>query len=244
MLKKIITYKTEGLLEEFSNFAVPLMFMQQKGGNGFITSLKTPIPLIIFARCHSILSLLIKDIEPLQIDAYSTIIIPAGISVDLVGISSTCELVLLSPTEQLIKKVSRQYAILIDELNDILTKVLQLPRSNWVNEIMHRYAFELMEAKSKSSDACTFLSSEILKETFFLYKEQNIALKNKFNLDTINLDRKSPIVRKAINFIEANLFKDISMDSLAKNVYASKSTMLRAFANDIGVTPFNYTEAS
>ena len=229
-----------GIFSEFVDLENPLKLVFQKGPEGHYGPYKFESASIVFARCHSIFSLQIVGKEPFRIDAYSTIVIPANTSFELEGAGSLCEFVIMIPSVKLIEKVSGLYSLSKEELTGILSKTSKLPRSNWVNEIMHRYVYERVQTKNKGNEACLFLESEILKEIYYLFKEQNIALKNRFNLDALNLDKKSSLVRKTVTFIESNLFRNITMEMLAKQAAASISSVQRAFTKELGVTPFNY----
>jgi AraC-like DNA-binding protein len=59
-------------------------------------------------------------------------------------------------------------------------------------------------------------------------------------LDGNNLDKKSPLLKKALHFIESNLFKDISIGELARHIAASESSLLRTFHKEIHRTPIGY----
>lgn len=227
-------------LSEFVDFNERLGIVFQKGGDEFSCSYKFTHPAILFSRCHSIFSLQIENKEPFTIDAYSTIAIPSKVSFKIISQSSICELAILLPDQKLIREVCTQYTINKEDVAQLFDSVHKLPRANWFNELMHRYVYERAVAKNQNNAACIFLEVEIIKELYFLFKEQNIAIKNRFNLDALNLDKKSDITRKLMIYIESNLFNEISSDDLTKHIGASESTIQRSFTKDVGISPFKY----
>ena len=45
---------------------------------------------------------------------------------------------------------------------------------------------------------------------------------------------------RAMRYIEANLFSDVSLPAIARHAFASPSTLLRHFRDDTGKTPHAY----
>ena len=50
----------------------------------------------------------------------------------------------------------------------------------------------------------------------------------------------SPLVTKAINYMNANYAEPLSLDDLAERIYATKQTLNYHFKKDLGCTPMNY----
>lgn len=50
----------------------------------------------------------------------------------------------------------------------------------------------------------------------------------------------SPLVTKAINYMNANYSEPLALDDLAERIYATKQTLNYHFKKDLGCTPMNY----
>ncbi len=50
----------------------------------------------------------------------------------------------------------------------------------------------------------------------------------------------SPLVTKAINYMNANYAEPLTLDDLAERIYATKQTLNYHFKKDLGCTPMNY----
>ncbi len=50
----------------------------------------------------------------------------------------------------------------------------------------------------------------------------------------------SPLVTKAINYMNANYAEPLALDDLAERIYATKQTLNYHFKKDLGCTPMNY----
>jgi len=53
-------------------------------------------------------------------------------------------------------------------------------------------------------------------------------------------EQASPIVTKAINYMNANYEEPLTLDDLADKIYATKQTLNYHFKKDLGCTPMNY----
>ena len=55
-----------------------------------------------------------------------------------------------------------------------------------------------------------------------------------------NAGQASPLVTKAINYMNANYAEPLTLDDLADRIYATKQTLNYHFKKDLGCTPMNY----
>jgi AraC-like DNA-binding protein len=195
---------------------------------------------ILFSRCQTNLKFSLKGKTSFDIDAYITVIIPPAQKFSIEAKNSINDFIIFCPSEKLMNKVIKQYALPKDDFKLIFSELQKLSRPNWLNEVMHRYSFERTTAGSHDNDACHFLEAEMMKEIFYLFKEKNIALKNRFNLDSANLDKKSSVVKKTLDYIEVNLLKEINWKKIVAHVGASESVINRKFQKEIEKTTFQY----
>ena len=218
------------ILEDFVDLSSAMQVVYQKRAEGFWPEISFSQPSFFFARCSSILELYEgKESAPHALDAYNFASIGAETKTHILGNSAISEGVFFSPSEQLIQKTNKTYGIDLDATVRAEKPIILLPRTNWLNEIMHRYIYERVVAKQKANAATEFLEVEILKEIHFRIQEQNIRNKSQFDLDPFAFDSRSPLLRKAMAFMDANLFRDIGIDDIVRKLKVSESTLFHKF---------------
>ena len=120
-------------------------------------------------------------------------------------------------------------------LEDVLAQLRFLPRTRWVDELVHRYVFERSVCERRNSRASRFLEAELTKEVYFLAREQ--------------LDRRErapgvfegdALAERARVWLEGHLFEPFHARDLVDHCHASESTVLRAFRKELGVSPLAY----
>jgi AraC-like DNA-binding protein len=112
------------------------------------------------------------------------------------------------------------------------------PRTNWVNELYHRYVFERAVCKKTDNDATRFLESEVLKELYFLAHSRDTE-KDRPSV----VESETDLVKRARASIEEHLFEPDVVKRLARACAASESTLLRAFKRELGQGPLAYVRA-
>ena len=110
-------------------------------------------------------------------------------------------------------------------------------RTNWINEVVHRYHYERWICQNQSNYVTDFLETEILKEVYFFAKEKEEQVHRNSVLESPN-----SIVEKALEYIHNNLFANFTIESLHKEIGTSASTLLRLFKKELGVTPYAYLQ--
>ena len=110
-----------------------------------------------------------------------------------------------------------------------------LPRTRWVDELVHRYLFERDVCARHGSLATRFLETELIKELYFLADEQRAG-----RARAPVVGEGSALVERARAAIEASLFAPFAMAALARACHASESSLTRAFKQALGITPGAY----
>lgn len=170
------------ILEEFVDLSGAMHVVYQKRAEGFWPEISFSQPSFFFARCSSTLELHVNgESAPHALDAYNFASVAAGTKVRFFGSSAISDGVFFSPSQQLIQKTNKAYSIDFNVTAQAEAPVTVLPRTNWLNEIMHRYTYERVVAKQKGNTATEFLETEILKEVHFRFQEQNIRGKSRFD---------------------------------------------------------------
>ncbi|MCB9561631.1 MAG: helix-turn-helix transcriptional regulator [Kofleriaceae bacterium] len=131
----------------------------------------------------------------------------------------------------------REYAPHVDPagFDAVVGAVRVLPRTRWVDELVHRYVFERDVCERHGSLAVRFLETELVKELYFLGEEHRAG-----RTRAPVVGEGSALVERARAAVEATLFEPFSMPALAATCHASASTLLRAFRRELGITPGAY----
>lgn len=151
--------------------------------------------------------------------------------------SGTVAVATLVVSDELRAAAVHEYAPDVDarRLAEVVAGVRVLPRTRWVDELVHRYVFERSVCARRGSKAAHFLEVELTKEVFFLGCEQ--------------LDRRTrnsvvfqgdAVAERARAWIEEHLFERFRIDDLVRHCHASESTVLRAFRRELGISPLMY----
>jgi AraC-like DNA-binding protein len=118
---------------------------------------------------------------------------------------------------------------------EVLERVRLLPRTRWVDELAQRFVFEREVCGKAASQAARFLETELIKETYFLGREQL----ERRTRDSV-LFEGDALAARARAWIEAHLFEPFRIDELVRHCHASESTLLRAFHRELGSPPLAY----
>jgi AraC-like DNA-binding protein len=110
-----------------------------------------------------------------------------------------------------------------------------LPRTRWVDELVHRYVFEREVCERHTSRAAIFLETEIVKELFFLCREREAS----HTRDTV-VQQHNELVARARAWIDEHPSEPLRVRELARTCHTSESTLLRAFQRELGCTPSSY----
>jgi AraC-like DNA-binding protein len=131
----------------------------------------------------------------------------------------------------------RDYApdVIAPGLAEIVGAVRVLIRTRWVDELVQRYVFERSVCARQASKAARFVEAELVKEVFFLGREQ-LDRKHRSSV----LFEGDALVARARAWIEEHLFAPFAIAALVRHCHASESTVLRAFRRELGVAPSAY----
>jgi AraC-like DNA-binding protein len=168
------------------------------------------------------------------VDRASLALLAPGASLSVETTSPVTHLLLLTVSPTLVARASKTYAPEIDEsrLEAHLRTTRILPRTNWLNEVCHRYLFERAVCNKRDNDATRFLETEIVKELYFLSEADGAR--------PSVVEREGPLLQRALAAIEARLFERDVVQRLPRACGASASTLLRAFKRELGQGPIGY----
>jgi AraC-like DNA-binding protein len=168
-----------------------------------------------------------------RIDRPLLAIVPGGTRHRLRGLSAASRSASLLFGPRALARTREEYASYIPaaRLEAAFETARLLPRTRWVDELVHRYVFEREVCKRDDSAAARFLETELVKELFFVGEES----------DRPSLVYEgSDLVSRACAYIDAHLDEAVRIDELARRMGASESTLLRAFRRERGRSPSVY----
>jgi AraC-like DNA-binding protein len=175
------------------------------------------------------------DVE--RLDRSNVVVVPGGVAYRLTAVSPTTELLTLLLGDEARARAQREYRPHVDArvYADVLARPLTLPRTRWFDEIAQRYLFERAVCEKHASQAARFLETEIAKEIYFLGKE---CLAERTRDSVVR--QAGSVAEQGRRYIEERLFEPLRVAAVARACRASESTLLRAFREELGVTPAAY----
>jgi len=172
-----------------------------------------------------------------RIDRAVLAVVPAHLEYRLRAMSPVTAVATLLVDEGVRRRACREYRGELDapRFTALLAEPQVLPRTRWVDELLHRYVFEREVCGAHQTQAASFLEVELAKELFFLCKERQ---ERRSRASVVH--EEDALVVRARGFIEANLGAPLRIDALARSCHTSESTLLRAFRRELRQTPASY----
>lgn len=166
------------------------------------------------------------------------LVIPAGQRHAIAARSSIFDAMALYPTMHLLNHVAREHSVTEPTLTRFRKTVRTLPRTPWLDQLLLEYFSRRVLALGAGDRGARlgFFEKEITREVLRiagLWRAPRSA-------DNRALGAGSNVSELALQYIEANLFASMHLDSIAKHAHASVSTLLRRFAERTGISPLQY----
>lgn len=196
--------------------------------------------MLIFPRGTSAMDVRTKTPETFSIDYNSVLFVPKHIEHDDEGTSAIYDTMAFFPSDKLVEDTATKLKLDASHLSDLASKCIKIKRTERLTAIAQAYFLEriVLNKKSYDQEAITYLGRRLLEEAFlvtFFNQESEESIKP----EPVN-DPKESITVRALRFIESNLFEPLEVPDIAKQSYASVSTLLRRFKSDVGMTPYTY----
>jgi AraC-like DNA-binding protein len=189
-------------------------------------------PALHFALDSSVLDLEAAGLSR-KLDRAVFALVGASVSCRLTPRGETVSLATLLLSDEIVRMTIDEYRPhLVSRAPLDVAAVRVLPRTRWVDELVHRYVFERVQCERHDSAASRFLEIEITKEVFFLAMERDRA-----QTRASAVHDETDVARRAREWIEGRVFEPLRIADLARHAGASESTVLRAFRREHGVTP-------
>jgi AraC-like DNA-binding protein len=194
-------------------------------------------PSLIFPLEATVIELEAAGLRAQRIDRGRFALLPARVRARVISRSPAPKVVTLILDGAERARMLRAYAehVTAATFDRVLCEARLLPRTRWVDELVHRYLFERAVCQRHDSEAARFCETELVKELYFLGAEQ-LDRHTRANVT----HQGSSLVERARAHIEAELFAPLSTAALARACHASESALLRAFRRELGVAPTAY----
>lgn len=190
---------------------------------------------------HATVITLVAGRSELVVDRATWAVVPPRLAVKLRATSHACRVMVLDVRPALIEHVvesHRNVGVEQARLERWLGTLQVLPRTVWVFELAQRYLFERHALGVASNETTQFLETELVKEAYFLCRDREAGTER-----PAVAAQRTPLVERALQRIEEQLFEPLLVDRLAAALDASESTLLRAFKREVGTTPAAYWRA-
>jgi AraC-like DNA-binding protein len=191
---------------------------------------------LVFPLDRSVVRLFVGGRDE-RIDRASFALVPAGVRHRLEALSPVTRVLSLFVAEASIARARRQYAPHIESarFSEVLSATRVFSRTRWIDELAHRYLFEIDACGRLHTPAARFLETELAKELYFLGIER-LAHKTRASM----LQEEHDLVARARAHIEQSLFAPLEIRGVAKALATSESSLLRAFRRELGISPITY----
>ncbi len=136
----------------------------------------------------------------------------------------------LLPAPSLVNEAARRLEI--DPA--ILDRVVAFKRNRWLSALVAEYFEERVLRVAPEGPRHASLELLIMMEAFRLASDEE--------RDAAVVARPGPssVVARALRHLEANLFSDVDLDDLCRASAMSRSSLLRHFSRELGITPKAY----
>ena len=193
-------------------------------------------PALVFPLEATVVDL---EVGPAQrLDRATFALVPAGVPHRFAAPQAgSVAVVTLAAGDAVHARVVAEYAPHVERrvLAQLVAAPRRLPRTRWIDELVQRYVFEREVCEKHDSAAARFLETELVKELYFLGREQ-LAQHTRASV----LYEGSGVAVRARAWIEEHLFEPFAIAPLARAAGTSASTVLRAFRGAYGVAPAVY----
>lgn len=172
------------------------------------------------------------------IDNSSLLIVPNGLNHDDEGLTSIFDTVALYPSASLLDQVAEDERIATSQVRMFFGRCQKLPRSRWLEQLLQEYFFARVVSRRESAQTLAFFERQILVELLASTLGRGKAAEpGRAAMSGEN------VTGRALCYIESNLFSKMPLAVIARQAFASPSTLLRRFRQDTGKSPHGYIKA-
>ena len=162
------------------------------------------------------------------------------------------KLIVLRFHESSFAQMEKEFGISMTDFLNTFVSGQSLPKSFWIEEVIHRMIFERLLARRTDSLSSLFCETELLKEVFYTWARVGKAHEKKEprkgRIPKPSTEESAlwtsvhvtPQLQRALRFVEENLHRELDVDIIARAATVSSSTLLRLFKQHLGTTPVKH----
>ena len=196
-------------------------------------------PMIVLPRGSCVMKVRTSGLRPAThtIGSASALIVPSRMEHEDEAVSSIFDTLALYPSPSLIDAVSGEEEIPKAKVAKLFSQPAEFRRSPWLDQLAHEYVFARVLSRRESAQTLAFFERQILVEILAS------AMHRGKGIERPSLPPNDTVTRRAVRYIEANLFSELDLATIAAQAFASPSTLLRHFRGDLRKSPHAYIKA-
>lgn len=224
------------LLDQLVDLARPMGIAYERSVGFYKDFHNHDRPMIVLPRGSCVMKVRTEGARaPYRIDRSSLLIVPAGLRHDDEGLTSIFDTVALYPSASLLDQVADNERIASSQVRKFFSRCQKLPRSRWLEQLLQEYFFARVVSRRESAQTLAFFERQILVDVLAS------ALGRKTAAEPSRVAMSGDTVTgRAVRYIESNLFSKMPLAAIARQAFASTSTLLRQFRRDTGKSPHGY----
>lgn len=224
------------LLDQVVNLSGPMGIAYERSV-GFVKDDHThDRPMIVLPRGSCVMRVTVASPRSVyEIDSSSLVIVPTGVSHRDEGLTAIFDTIALYPSPDLLDEVATTEGMALSRVRDFFGRCRKRPRTRWLEQLLHEYFFARVVSRQESAQTMAFFERQMLVEilTSALGKQATADPGRAVSPD-------DNVTSRALRYIESNLFLKTPLGEIARQAFASPSTLLRQFRRDTGKTPHAY----
>jgi hypothetical protein len=177
-------------------------------------------PMIVLPRGSCVVTVQIAGdrTETHRIGAAVGLIVPSRVEHEDQAVSSIFDALALFPSLSLVTTVADDEGFPRASLTKLMSRPREFRRSAWLDRLAQEYVFARVVSRRESVKTRAFFERQLLVEIL------ETALGRGKVLAQPRLAPDDTVMGRAVRYIEANLFSDVSLPTLAHHAFASPST--------------------
>jgi AraC-like DNA-binding protein len=169
------------------------------------------------------------------IGSASAVIVPSRVAHEDEAVTFIFDTLALYPSSSLLDAVGVEEAIAKAKVATLFGRPREFRRSAWLDQLTQEYVFARVLSRRESAKTVAFLERQILVEIFACAMGRGRTRERPPSLPS-----PDTVAGRAVRHIEANLFSELDLATIAARAFASPSTLLRHFRRDTGQSPHAY----
>ncbi len=126
------------------------------------------------------------------------------------------------------RETSELFSLICDVMTEV--KIISAPDARFLS-VFERMT-ECVKSDLSAAEKNMFVNSSLIQLLIYLKQYKIEAISQNINI--------SPIVQNALNYIDRSFTKNISVETIAKNLYVSPSSLAHKFSKELNISVYRY----